>query len=187
MFGDAWYWSRRASSRNSATISRLSVGKQPLERDCLTYRPCLVARRDDGRHAALPERLVDEIGAVSFGHQDGRSGWYRVTEIAVRPRPSPRACAGLDERVEEHAVRMRATTRARGHAIHDLLRDLVRREQRRARTAASHPVREELGALARRAVVEMERTDLVDTSRNRRLQEIAELGADERVAAELSW
>src|SRR5690606_33851852 len=76
--------------------------------------------------------------------------------------PLPGARAGLDERVEEHAVGVaREQLELALHAVDVVLRDLVRREQRRrARQQELAPERDELGALGGRAVVEVVRLDL---------------------------
>src|SRR5688500_1807139 len=100
--------------------------------------------------------------------------------------PRPRAC--LDERIEEHAVWItRDELELAGHAVDDLLRDLVGRlQRRRAREQQLAPVREEFRALARCAVVEVERLYLCGhVAIADGLQQIAELCADERIAAEL--
>src|SRR5512146_3011861 len=107
------------------------------------------------------------------------------TRVALTRSPYPGA--RLDQRVEEHRVRIARDGRELArHAVDDLLRDLVRGEQRaRARQQQVRPVRDELGALARCPVVEMERLDLGrDVVEADRLEQVAELGADERVAAE---
>src|ERR1700733_4263948 len=100
---------------------------------------------------------------------------------------SPRACARLDEGIEEDAVRIACDElELPRHPIDDVLRDLARIEQcRRARQQQLGPVREKLGAFAGRAIVEMKRAHVGRyIAEANRLQQVAELRSDERIAAE---
>ena len=92
----------------------------------------------------------------------------------------------MHEGVEEHGVGVvRDLLQLLLHPLDDVVRDLARALQAvRAAQEQLGPVRDELGSLARQPIVEVDRLDLGrDVAEPDRLEQVAELGADERIAA----